>query len=510
MEEEVFTSPAPTGQQSPAPLFQKREVSNCTVSDNEIIVQLKTDNRELEQSLNELQTRYQQLLDSSALLDFSNQKDQAQGSGSQAKLSHRANFVANIDTRIQDSARYDISSTLIVVQISNDFDIESSSSISKINLTLKEILIFLEHTIKRPFLTARLADHLFAFLLDDCNPQESIAAATLVKDQFHHCLSSKICIDQASNYSIGLAAINDSAANAEELIQQTTVSLKPLIESKDSEPIYQRQNTIDNGARVLMIYLKYTLQKNNLPLLFQALLNIKDSTSSCYEALIAIPDSDGIEIPTKDFITLTHLNNLGEAIDKAVLTKALAYIQTLGKKPEMLLVTVTNNSLISPTFLNWLSKRLQETNLNPSCLTLQISDIDIDNNLEQAIEFCKKMDKLGLKKAISHFDGSRNPQDYLDAIKPDFIKLDKEIIQGISYKVGQRNLVKDIIDNLHYKGYKVMTPGTNNIDLLPALWKTGVDFIQSPCLQKPKETMTNTLIQNIRITAPEAMYGVSR
>lgn len=492
-----------------------------------IIKQLKESNRQLEQSLQELQANYQTLLHRTITsTDTSSSSNTAQDKNSQideSKISsvsresytkqrgfhNKKQLLAKISAAINTAFSANTLCSLIVMQINPLTDPDTRTSIA--NDMLNHIRQHTDNSSRKSFTAAQLTNNSFAFLLNGSpTSHEVVEFATCLKKTIHsHLLPTSLTASQAC-CSIGIVPISTDILDANALIARAQINPDTGKEAKEPLAEFRVNNASHHTVSDMLRYLNIALAQKRFKLVFQPMVNLSDKTPSAYEVLIRILDSGNLVIPAKEIIPLACLNGMGEMLDKAVLQASLSKIQDHNLPSRVFIVTITNNSLCSPAFLPWLSQQLQRLQVNARQLILQISEIDVCNYPKQTMKFFKELDKIELKKAVCHFGRSTKRMGYLDVIKPDYIKLDKSIFPDIISKDKQENRAKTLIENLHRKNIMVVIPQIENINLLPVFWKTGVDFVQGYCIQEPRQNMDYECIQQVEVSPLATRYGASR
>lgn len=440
---------------------------------------------------------------------FAEQKKEIQSQDLLTRLYNKTYFMQKIEEAIGGAIELDILSSLLIIQVNEFVDIQTTIGKSNTNIMLNDIAQFLQNAIKKSFSAARLDDDVFGLLLDNSNPQEAIELAEFIQGKVNNYITSAVLPSIQLSCSIGIAVINVHALDAEDILSKAEVNLNALPSKQNIPGEFHINGSMEHQANEMISYLKLALKENRFKLLFQPLVNIKSNGANGYEILTRMLDSDNNDISPNNFIPLANLNGMGEDIDKAVLSSALQRIQEVEPSPYKFIITLTNNSLVSPTFLPWLSEKLQALKIPSDSLIIQISEIDITNSLKHTIQFCEGLDELGLNKAVCHFGCSIKPLEYLQTIQPNYVKLDKTIIRDIAYSSHQKNSVQDLILDIHSKGFKVAAPQIEELNLLPLLWEIGIDFAQGYCLQEPSQDMNYDFIQNQEITLNAAQENIS-
>jgi EAL domain-containing protein (putative c-di-GMP-specific phosphodiesterase class I) len=210
-------------------------------------------------------------------------------------------------------------------------------------------------------------------------------------------------------------------------------------------------------------------------------------------------DGDGNEILPEAFIRAANQHGIGEKLDKVIITMVLESLE-MSTKTVPLIINVSNNTLMSRTFLPWLNKQLEKRKIPADLLAIAISEIDIHNNEGHVIDFCHGLNAAGLKIVISHFGCSHDPYAVLAQINPALVTLDTSLLQDIGKRSMQKTTVQTLVTNLHNRGLLVVAPRVESLAILPILWDTGIDYVQGYYLQAPSQEMNYNFLVEEEIT----------
>ncbi|PCJ43410.1 MAG: hypothetical protein COA71_00625 [SAR86 cluster bacterium] len=413
------------------------------------------------------------------------------------RLYNKSFFLEKIEFAVAKAIKQQQHSSLLIVHINEFLDIKSIIGLGKANQVLNDIAAFLNKSIQKKFAAARLDDYQFGLLIDDCKLAESIDLANFIKSKINNHITTTSLPNLQLSCSIGVAVINENALDAEDLLAKANANLHKKIPSLDD---FQSDYSQKQDINVLTAYINLALKEQRFKLLFQPILELKGEKFQDYEVLSRMLDSEGNDMLPSEFLPLADLNGLGEEFDKIIVSLALSSLQKAETENIRLIINLTSNTLLSKTFLPWLSETLQSSNLTTDRLIFQISEIQICNNLEYCLNFSDGLKQLGLSSIVCHYGCAVNPENYLDKIKPIYVKLDKSLVSDIGYNQYQQNELKNLFVELHNKNVKVAVPQVEDASILPVLWRLGADFIQGFCLERPRQTMDYEFIQNHEIT----------
>lgn len=418
-------------------------------------------------------------------------------------LDNATHFLSRIEHAIRAAVQDNKYSSLLLIELSEFTEVSAALGRSTANLVLADIARFLQELIADRDAAARLDEHTFAILLHDGDPDKALALARKIQSRLNNRISPAMLTSLELGCAIGMALINGLAGDAETVLERARTNLRDKPLNADGKFQYRIGEDLRHDAGAMLDYLKAALLNRRFKLLFQPLVSINGEGYKCYEVLTRMLDRDGNEIAPGAFLPLANLNGVGEEIDRLVIGMALDSMKD-SRAAERLLINITSNSLMSRTFLPWLSAKLREGRIASDLLILQISEVDIHGNPVQAREFCHGLRQLNAGIAISHFGCALEPFAVLAELQPVLVKLDETLVRDIIYSPQQIQNVQDTIRQLHDRGLLVIAPQVEDMDVLPVLWQTGADYVQGYCLQRPSDEMNYEFVHVEEITLSAA------
>jgi multidomain signaling protein FimX len=418
------------------------------------------------------------------------------------RLDNAGYFMTRIEQAIRAAVQDNRFSSLLLVEIDDFADISAAIGRSSANIVLNDIARLLRELSAAEDSVARLDDHTFAVLLQDGDPDKALALARAIQGRVNNRISSAMLTSLELRCAIGMALINGLSGDAETVLARARANLRDKPLSADGKFQYRIGEDLRHDAGAMLDYLKAALLNKRFKLLFQPLVPINGAGLKSYEVLTRMLDRDGNEVSPAAFLPLANLNGVGEEIDRLVIGLALDSMKDAAT--ERLLVNITSNTLMSRTFLPWLSDKLRTDRIASDLLVLQISEVDIHGNPAQVLAFCTGLKQLNAGMALCHFGCALDPFAVLDRLAPTLVKLDETLVRDIIYSAQQRESVRTTIAKLHERGLLVVAPQVEDMDVLPVLWQTGADYVQGYCLQRPSDAMNYEFVHVEEITLPAA------
>jgi PAS domain S-box-containing protein len=382
-------------------------------------------------------------------------------------------------------------SAVIVLSAAQLADVAAVVGKPDMHLLLGEIATLLSAACPAQAVLGRLDVGDFIVLLPQADNESCQQLIAKLENQ-HTALSALAPTGTHLRFTIGAAMVTDEAPDAETL----------LIRARQHQTLRQHQHAGasaagQTGARLEL--LRQSLHDETLKLVYQPTVSLNADAKEYFEVRIRLPLAERIMYPG-EFLDAANQHGYGERIDRYVITHALNAIASHRNAHLRLTINLTPNSLLSQTLLAWLTQELRRQKQSPRQLILQISEMDILSAPEEARRFCLQVRELGFELALTHFGCSLDPYRVLGLVQADYVKLDHSLLQHIDLDANQRERLQGVVGTLHAQGVRVIAPMVEDIEVLPLLWQSNVNFVQGNCLQPPDQSMEFGLFQEQEIS----------
>ena len=292
--------------------------------------------------------------------------------------------------------------------------------------------------------------------------------------------------------SIGIVIIEPDSCNIEEIVRHADISMyqakkegQEFISFYNTKLDMERKKTFD-----LQHDLASALQKNQLELFFQPIVNIKDDSLRAAEALIRWQHPDKKMILPIDFIPLAIESGVIADIGWWVLDQVCCHIADWKKhgewKMQYVSININAQQLLKKDFIPLFLEKLHEYDIAPKDIKIEITETSLIDNFEITQRVIKELQGYGIKCAIDDFGTGYSSLSYLKKLSFSVLKIDREfirdmlsneenvtlirtiieigkqfdysiVVEGIEEE-EQKNAIKAIDDSLSYQGYLVSPP----------------------------------------------------
>jgi polar amino acid transport system substrate-binding protein len=227
--------------------------------------------------------------------------------------------------------------------------------------------------------------------------------------------------------------------------------------------------------------LRYAVKSNFFEVYYQPQIDIKTMEISGAEALVRWIDPERGIISPMDFIPLAEETGLINELGRWVLKTACKQIkewENKGHKKISIAVNLSTKQLLQQELVSIIKEILDEANLEPSRLEIEITETIAMKNIDTAMYILKDLKKMGIKISLDDFGTGYSSLNYLKILAIDYLKIDKSFITDIQESESQGEIAKAVITLAHGVNLEVIAEGVETVEQLEFLRKFNCDKFQ--------------------------------
>ncbi|RJF91893.1 putative bifunctional diguanylate cyclase/phosphodiesterase [Noviherbaspirillum saxi] len=181
------------------------------------------------------------------------------------------------------------------------------------------------------------------------------------------------------------------------------------------------------------------------------------------EVLLRWKDEQGRFIPPAVFVPLAERCGLIRPIGEWVLKQACEYIATFNRVvPEFtghVSVNVSASQFMQTDYEQSVRRQVLDTGINPSRLTLEITESAFIGDMEDAIEKINSLHAFGVRFSIDDFGTGYSSLSYLRRLPVQELKIDQAFVRNLGADGRDLHMIRTIIEISRYMGLDVVAEG---------------------------------------------------
>lgn len=280
----------------------------------------------------------------------------------------------------------------------------------------------------------------------------------------------------------GVALYPDDADDADSLLLRSESAVR---EAQSTGAAFQFfcARTDAEAARRLEIeqMLHVALEKRQLQLAYQPLVDVDSGCLVATEALLRWPQPDGSFISPEHFIPIAEDAGLMRRLGAYVLDAALRQLRQwhgAGLDSIRMAVNVTKSQLMADDFPQVVIRCLQAHKIDPQFLELELSERGVMSGNEDIVDQLRQLKSLGVTIAIDDFGTGNSAIAYLKDLPADTLKIDRSYIAALAEEGRTGNMAAAIIAVAKKLRLTVVAEGVETATQLGILHTLGCDLYQ--------------------------------
>jgi EAL domain-containing protein (putative c-di-GMP-specific phosphodiesterase class I)/FixJ family two-component response regulator len=256
--------------------------------------------------------------------------------------------------------------------------------------------------------------------------------------------------------------------------------------------------------------LRQAVDQQALYLLFQPQVDLLTGHIMGAEALIRWHHDTLGDIEATDIIQLAEESDLILPISTWVLQRtceAGVRCQQPDLPPVRVAVNLSAQQLNQPDIACIIESILMTTQLDPHCLTIEVTEGMLMSNLDHVIRTLSDLKSIGIQIALDDFGTGYASLSTLRRLPIDVIKIDRALVPDVTAATQDVSITRAIINMAHSMQMKVMAVGVENDGELALLAANQCDAIQGHYFSPAVSEADLLAMLQARRCIPEAALG---
>jgi diguanylate cyclase (GGDEF)-like protein/PAS domain S-box-containing protein len=338
---------------------------------------------------------------------------------------------------------------------------------------------------------ARFGGDEFVVLLEDVEgPQEAVRVAERIIDE----LKNRFVLDGQELYaraSIGIALGEDRTKDPDDLLRDADTA---MYRAKDGGTGYSVFDTVMYEKAINRLEAENALgravEQEEFVLHYQPIVSLQTGEVLEVEALVRWGHPERGLLDPDEFVPMAEESGLvvpmGEQVLREACLRAKEWQDAHPRLPPLVMsVNLSARQLSRPDLADTVEGILKETELNGSCLTLDITETIYVRALAGNTETLHRLRDLGARISIDDFGVGYSSLAYLKRLPADALKIDRSFVRGLGEDVEDTAIVHMIIELAHTLGVEVIAEGVESERQATLLKEMGCDMAQGYHFSKP-------------------------
>jgi diguanylate cyclase (GGDEF)-like protein len=411
------------------------------------------------------------------------------------KLPNRTHLKEILDEALQSSAKSE--TTLALVDIDHFAETNDALGHQFGDLLLLAITARLQSDLDSRLTVGRVGGDTFSVLGDSEHVNPAI-----ILDLFDKPFSID-GHDVQMSATVGLLRLHEYEGNGVDALKDADIALKRAkMQQRAGHFYFSRSMGVDIRERVRTMHaLRAAFEDKQLFVVYQPQIDLRTRRAVGAEALLRWKTADGSFIAPERFIAIAEYSGLiielGEWVMREACQEALR-LQSLRFANFKIAVNVSQVQFRQPHFLEMLRGVLQDTQVPPELIELEITESIAMEEPDALIRMLEQIKQTGVTIAIDDFGTGFSSLSYLQRLQADKLKIDRAFVTEITHSSRGSSIAEMVIQLGRNLGLSVIAEGVENERQAGKLASLGCPFAQGYLFARPMtaEHLTEWLKNN--------------
>ena len=288
--------------------------------------------------------------------------------------------------------------------------------------------------------------------------------------------------------TVGVCAANEVFSSMEEFVAATVDAYKLGKEAGGNQAFLSQAGEEDTKQKefdaIWVRHLRSALMDNRFRLAQLPIAGLRSDGIEMYDLLVRMLDEQGNSVLPSEFLPAAERNNMMKNIDRWMIKGAIKFCET--SDADRVFVRLSRQSILDAGTVDWMDNQFEKCSFDCSRLVMQVPECDAAKHIKQTRVIVKQLRKMGIGFALEHYGTDQDKFQILDILKPDYIKIDGELMHTLMTDTSVQNSVERIVRAAAERKIKTVAERVENANAMAVLFQLGLDFMQGHYVHEPE------------------------
>ena len=288
--------------------------------------------------------------------------------------------------------------------------------------------------------------------------------------------------------TVGICAVSGVYSSLEELIVAVTEARQQGKKQGGNRVVLAESTDIDTRLRkydaIWVRLIKAALMENRFRLAQLSIAGLRSDADGMYDLLVRMIDEQGNALLPSDFLPAAERNNLMKTIDRWIVSAAMDFCEE--NNANRVFVRLSRQSLQDTSLIGWMKKEFQKRKVAPRKICIQIPEQEAAKYIKSTQQVVEQFRTLGVSFALQHYGVDKNRFQILDILRPDYIKIDGELMHTLATDSAMQESVRLVAEAAEKRNIETIAERVENANAMAVLFQLGVNFMQGHYVHEPE------------------------
>ena len=402
-------------------------------------------------------------------------------------LPNRVLFTDRLEQAIKDMHRTQQKMAVMILDLDRFKDINDVLGHPVGDQLLQHVAQRLEDIVRDSDTVARLGGDEFAIVA----PFTNVESAAQFAVKIVNAINDVFTIEEQNLYvgvSVGIAVYPEHGRDASTLVRHSDVAMYVAKRERQGFSVYKESHDEGNADHLILVESLYSELENTefLNLNYQPQINAFTREVVGVEALLRWKHPELGIIPPEKIVQIAEysdqIDKLTDWVIRTAFKECSGYMDAQKLK---FAINLSAKNLQDNELPLRIEGLLHKYNIQPSSLTLEITESAVMSHPIKAREIMNKLAAMKIKMSVDDYGTGFSSLGYLKMLPVDELKIDKTFVFNMLEDENDAIIVRSTIELAHNLGLQVVAEGVEDHETMMALRNLKCDVAQGYFISRP-------------------------
>jgi diguanylate cyclase (GGDEF)-like protein len=288
--------------------------------------------------------------------------------------------------------------------------------------------------------------------------------------------------------TVGICAANEVFSTLEEFVAASIDAYKLGRQSGGNAALLNQsaeEGTKQQEFDAMWIkHLKSALMEDRFRLAQLPIAGLRSDGVEMYDLLVRMLDAQGNSVLPSEFLPAAERNNMMKHVDRWMIKAAIDFCRE--SEADRVFVRLSKQSILDANTVAWMNQEFDSSGFDCSRLVMQVPERDASKHVKQTQAIVKQLRRMGVGFALEHYGMDQERLQILDILKPDYIKIDGELMHTLMTDTDMQSGVQKIVSAATERNIRTIAERVENANAMAVLFQLGLDYMQGHYVHEPE------------------------
>ena len=218
---------------------------------------------------------------------------------------------------------------------------------------------------------------------------------------------------------------------------------------------------------------------------------LRSDSAKMYDMLVRMIDEQGNAILPSEFLPAAERNNLMKTLDRWIITASIEFCRE--SDAENVFIRLSRQSMQDKSLIEWMQSELSQAGVEPGRLCVQIPEQEAAKYIKESQSKSEELRNAGIGFALEHYGVDKNRFQILDLLKPNYIKIDGELMHSLMTDTSLQEAVRQLASAADQRNVETIAERVENANAMAVLFQLGVHYMQGHYVHEPEVVLQEAI-----------------